>query len=65
LNITLDDLKGGATLTMYNTAGGKVLEYKLTARSTALPINLAAGMYFYQLVRKNGDAQTGKLISRP
>ncbi|AZI67382.1 DUF3494 domain-containing protein [Kaistella daneshvariae] len=65
LNITLDDLKGGATLTMYNTAGGKVLEYKLTARSTALPINLAAGLYFYQLVRKNGDAQTGKLISKP
>lgn len=65
LNVTMEDLNGGSTLTIYNTAGTKVFTKLLSAKTTSLSMSLPAGLYFYQMIGKNGAKQTGKLIAKP
>lgn len=65
LNVTLDGVDNGSSLKLYNAAGSKVLDVRLSNKTTSLPINLPAGVYFYQLTGKNGEQQGGKLISKP
>lgn len=65
LNVKMEDLNGGSTLTIYNAAGTKVFDKVLSAKTTSLSMNLPAGVYFYQMVGKNGAKQTGKLIAKP
>lgn len=64
LNVKLDDLNAASTLTIYNAAGAKVMQTALSQKNTALPMNLPAGIYFYQLNGKKG-IQSGKLIAKP
>ena len=61
----MDDVNGGSTLVIFNTAGAKVSEVTLSNKNTAIPMKLPAGIYFYQLQGKNGAKQSGKLISKP
>lgn len=65
LNIKMEDLDGGSTLTIFNTAGAKVIQTVLSQKTSSLPMNLPVGVYFYQLTGKNGAKQSGKLISKP
>ncbi len=65
LNAAMDDVNGGSTLVIFNTAGAKVSEVTLSNKNTAIPMKLPAGIYFYQLQGKNGAKQSGKLISKP
>ena len=65
LNVTMEDLNGGSTLIIYNAAGTKVFDKLLTTKTTTLSMKLPAGVYFYQMVGKNGAKQTGKLIAKP
>lgn len=65
LNVAIDNLDGGSTLTIYNAAGSKVIEKVLTGTVTTLQFKVPAGIYYYQLLSKNGAKQSGKLISKP
>lgn len=65
LNVAIDDLNGGSNLVIFNAAGSKVAEATLSNKTTAIPMRLPAGIYFYQLQGKNGAKQSGKLISKP
>ena len=65
LNVSMDEVKGGANLVIYNAAGSKVAEKTLSNKTTSIPIRLPAGVYFYQLKGKNGAQQSGKLIAKP
>ena len=65
LNVAMDDVNGGSNLVIYSTAGSKVAEATLSNKTTAIPMKLPAGVYFYQLQGKNGAKQSGKLISKP
>ena len=65
LNVAVDNVNGGSNLVIYNAAGSKVAEATLSNKTTAIPMKLPAGVYFYQLQGKNGAKQSGKLISKP
>jgi hypothetical protein len=65
LNVTTNNLEGTSVLGIYNEVGSKVSETILSQKTTAIPMNLPAGIYFYQLTGKNGEKQNGKLISKP
>ena len=65
LNVKMDDVDGGSTLTIFNAAGAQVKETILSQKTTAVPMRLPAGVYFYQLNGKKGAKQSGKLISKP
>lgn len=65
LNVAMDDTDGGSNLVIFNAAGSKVAEKELINKSTAIPMKLPAGIYFYHLKGKNGAQQSGKLIAKP
>lgn len=65
LNVTLEGVDNGSNLKLYNAAGSLVMDVRLSRMTTALPVSLPAGVYFYQLTGKNGKQQGGKLISKP
>ncbi|MBC7556047.1 MAG: DUF3494 domain-containing protein [Chryseobacterium sp.] len=65
LNVSTDKMEGNSVLGIYNAVGSKVLETTLSKKTTAIPVKLPAGVYFYQLTGKNGQQQKGKLISKP
>lgn len=65
LNVNMDNAKGESVLTIFNAAGSRVIQKILSNKSNELQMNLPAGIYFYQLKSKNGDKQSGKLISNP
>ena len=65
LNVSMNDGNNGSTLIIVNAAGSKVYETLLSNKTTALPMRLPTGIYFYQLKGKNGTTQSGKLISKP
>jgi hypothetical protein len=65
LNVTVEGVDNGSNLKLYDASGSKVLDVRLSNKTTSLPINLPAGVYFYQLTGKNGEQQGGKLISKP
>lgn len=65
LNVAMDDTDGGSNLVIFNAAGSIVAEKELINKSTAIPMKLPAGIYFYHLKGKNGAQQRGKLIAKP
>lgn len=65
LHITLDEAEVGSDLLIFNSAGSNVLKMRLTNKTSALDINVPAGIYFYQFKGKTGVQQSGKLISKP
>lgn len=65
LNIAFKDSGLGSNLMIFNSAGSRVVEARLSNKTTALALKLPAGIYFYQIQNKSGARQTGKLISIP
>lgn len=65
LNIDTNNMETGSILTIYDAVGSKVLEKRLTEKTTALQTRLPVGTYFYQLRGNDGSQQNGKLISKP
>ncbi|UPT71557.1 MAG: ice-binding family protein [Flavobacterium sp. JAD_PAG50586_2] len=64
LNVTLNDFTGSAELSIYNALGSEVQKTLLTQSNTTLPMELAAGIYYYRLSSADGKVQSGKLISK-
>lgn len=65
LNITIEGFDGESSqLTIYNALGAKVVDMTLVSSTTAVSVNLSAGIYYYKLTNKKGVLQSGKLISR-
>lgn len=65
LHINLDNAEKESSFTIFNAAGSRVLETRLTNENNVLDMNLPAGIYFYQIKGKKGSQQSGKLISKP
>lgn len=66
LQVTLADFEmGSSELTIYNVLGVLVSKTLLTQNTTEIPMDFAAGIYFYRLSGAHGTLQTGKLISKP
>jgi hypothetical protein len=51
-------------LKFYTTAGKLMISKIITTETTTLETGFPAGIYFYQLIGKNGTIQSGKLISQ-
>lgn len=64
LSVVMDDIKGDATLVLFNAAGTKVFEKNLSGKNSSLPMKLTPGVYFYSVTGKNGYQQSGKLIAK-
>ncbi len=65
LNVQVkENISGASQLTIYNALGALVQEFSLTEVTSALSMNLPAGLYFYKLSTVSGSVQSGKLISR-
>lgn len=64
LNVILPDAAGATSLTIYNSQGATVHQSALSQNTTALPLDLPAGVYFYKLAGADGSLQNGKLISK-
>lgn len=51
-------------LSVYSLIGTLVLTKNLNSSITTLDINLPSGVYWYKVVDKNNNTQTGKMISQ-
>jgi hypothetical protein len=64
LNVSTEGFDQAARLIIFNSLGAKVLDTVLSQESTEIPMNLSAGLYYYQLTANDGKLQTGKLFSK-
>lgn len=65
LNVTLAGSEtGNSELRIYNALGVLVLSTLLEQTTTALPMSLPSGLYYYNLSGVDGSLQSGKLISK-
>lgn len=63
LNVTMNGFdSNSAELSIYNALGILVLKTTVS-ETTTIPMNLSSGIYYYQLIGKDGSQQSGKLIS--
>ncbi len=51
-------------LNVYDVLGALVMNKTITEKATTIETHLEAGVYFYKVIAKNGNVQSGKLISQ-
>ena len=64
INTTTASAFNPEVLSIYNNLGALVMNVSLTQTTTTINTKLASGIYFYNVIGKNGTMQTGKLISQ-
>ncbi len=65
LNVSLTGFAAAQpALKIYNTLGILVMQTSLDANTTAVPVNLPSGVYYYTISDSDGSQQVGKLISK-
>lgn len=63
ININVDNLKGNATVTIYDIVGNEIVNSNLVNGKNTLNIeNLTSGIYFYTIRKDNAIIETKKVV---